>query len=257
MALDGKAALVTGAAQGLGKSFSEVLLQHGAKVAMLDVAEEAGKSLKESLDQRYGADRSLFIPCDVQSQQQFKDAMQKAVDTFGQLDIVCNNAGIVDERAWEEAVSINLMGVIRGTYLALEHMNKLTGGPGGVVINVASLAGLGPLLSAPVYTATKHGVVGFTRAMADASKVSGYGVRFNLLCPDFVQTNILSALTSSLGPFAHLRDSTKHLMEKHGILDVSQVSQAFLQLLLDQTKDGEALMVLGNGSQYYPFPSLE
>ncbi|KAK0152704.1 15-hydroxyprostaglandin dehydrogenase [NAD(+)] [Merluccius polli] len=249
MALEGKIAVVTGAAQGLGKGFSEILLKNGAKVALLDVAEVAGKSLKESLDEQYGPDRTLFIPCDVQSQQQFKAAIQKTVETFGQLDIFCNNAGIINEVDWRRQSP---------NYLALEHMNKLSGGQGGVIVNIASLAGLAPLPSVPVYTATKHGVVGFTRAMADASKESGYGIRFNLICPTFVQTDILNALQSPaiLGQFSNLEDSTKKLMEQHGILDVSQVTEAFLQLVLDETKDGAALMVLSKGSQYSTFPSI-
>ncbi|KAG7261667.1 hypothetical protein CRUP_010873, partial [Coryphaenoides rupestris] len=132
---------------------SEILLKNGAKVALLDVAAATGNSLKESLDEQYGPDRTLFITCDVQSQQQFNAAVQKVVETFGQLDIFCNNAGIFNESDWEKTVSINLMGVIRGTYMALEHMSKLSGGQGGVIINIASLAGLGPFPSAPVYTA--------------------------------------------------------------------------------------------------------
>ncbi|XP_056450432.1 15-hydroxyprostaglandin dehydrogenase [NAD(+)]-like isoform X2 [Gadus chalcogrammus] len=167
MALEGRTAVVTGAAQGIGRSISEILLKNGAKVALLDVAEATGTTLKKSLDGQYGPERTLFIPCDVQSHQQFKAALQKVVETFGHLDIFCNNAGIANENDWEKTVSINLMGVVRGSYLALEHMNKLSGGQGGVIINIASLAGLGPLPGAPIYTATKHGVVGFTRAMAD------------------------------------------------------------------------------------------
>ncbi|CAL8365495.1 unnamed protein product [Lota lota] len=258
MAFEGKVAVVTGAAQGLGRGIAEILLKNGAKVALLDVAEGTGNTLKESLDGQYGPDRALFIRCDVQSQGQFKAAIQKAVETFGRLDIFCNNAGIANESDWEKAVSVNLMGVIRGSYLALEHMNKLSGGQGGVIINVSSLAGLGPFPGAPVYTATKHGVVGFTRAMAETSKMSGYGVRFNMICPTFIQTDILNSLTSpaTLGQFSHLVDPTKKMMELHGVLDVSQVSEGFLQMVLDETKDGAALVVLSKGSQYYTFPSV-
>ncbi|KAJ0067086.1 hypothetical protein NL108_010980, partial [Boleophthalmus pectinirostris] len=93
-------------------------------------------------------------------------AFQKTIETFGELDIVCNNAGILNETEWEKMVSINLTAMIRVAYLALEHMSKLHKGHGGVIINTASMAGLGPLPSCPVYTATKYGVVGFTRAMA-------------------------------------------------------------------------------------------
>ncbi|KAG7263171.1 hypothetical protein CRUP_035704, partial [Coryphaenoides rupestris] len=193
------------------------------------------------------------------SQQQFNDAVQKVVETFGQLDIFCNNAGIFNESDWEKTVSINLMGVIRGTYMALEHMSKLSGGQGGVIINIASLAGLGPFPSAPVYTAAKYGVVGFTKAMSDASKMSGYGVRLNMICPTFAKTDLFNSLSSpeKLGQFSHLLDVTKKLMEEYGVLDVSKVTEGFLQLVLDETKDGEALVVLQNGSQYYPFPTKD
>ncbi|KAM3869122.1 15-hydroxyprostaglandin dehydrogenase [NAD(+)] [Diretmus argenteus] len=258
MALDGKIAIVTGAAQGLGRAFSEILLQNGATVALLDVNEVVLKSLKDTFDQQYRPDKTLVLNCNVESQEHLKAAFQKTKDTFGRLDIVCNNAGIINESDWEKTVSINLMGVVRGTYLALEHMNKLTGGQGGVIINIASMAGLGPLLSTPVYTATKHGVVGFTRAMAHASAVSGYGIRFNILCPAFAQTDILNAMDSpeKMGQFSHLMEATKKLMEKFGTLDVSEVAKNFLQLVTDETKNGEALLVKTDGSIYVTFPSL-
>ncbi|XP_018547952.1 15-hydroxyprostaglandin dehydrogenase [NAD(+)] [Lates calcarifer] len=169
MALNGKIAVVTGAGLGIGKAITEILLRNGAKVVLLDVNETAGKSLKEAFDKQYGWERTLFLNCDVESEEQIKAAFQKTVETFGGIGILCNNAGILNENEWEKSISINLVGVIRVTYLALEHMNKLTGGRGGVIVNTASLAGLGPLLSCPVYTATKHGVIGFTRAMARVS----------------------------------------------------------------------------------------
>ncbi|XP_037401630.1 15-hydroxyprostaglandin dehydrogenase [NAD(+)]-like isoform X2 [Pygocentrus nattereri] len=171
MALQGKVAVVTGAAQGLGKGFAEILLQNGAKVALLDINEKAGKELETQFNEAYGADRTHFYPVDVSSDQQFKDAFQKILSKFGQVDIFCNNAGIINEKQWEKTVSINLCGVVRGTYLALEHMKKENGGQGGVIVNVASLAGLVPLAPTPIYTATKSGVVAFTQALAGGGGV--------------------------------------------------------------------------------------
>ncbi|XP_056141179.1 15-hydroxyprostaglandin dehydrogenase [NAD(+)] [Lampris incognitus] len=258
MAPGGLIAVVTGAAQGLGRGFSEILLQNSVKVALLDANEAAGARVKEVFDKQFGSDKTLFLKCDVQSEEQLRVAFQKTKETFGQLDIVCNNAGIIDEKNWEKAVSVNLLGTVRGTYIALEHMNRHTGGQGGVVINVSSMAGLGPILSSPVYTATKHAVVGFTRAMAASSSVSGYGVRFNVLCPAFTQTDMLNALRSPerAGQFSHLVDAAQTLTEKFGILSVSEVAKSFLQLVTDETKNGEALMIHGKGSQYVSFPSL-
>ncbi|MEQ2300247.1 hypothetical protein AMECASPLE_023347 [Ameca splendens] len=155
MALEGKNAVVTGAAAGIGRAVVEILLQNGAKVALWNINEAAGESAAESLKKQYGAGKTLFLKCDVESEEQIKAAFQKTKETFGGIDILCNNAGILNETKWEKTVSINLVSVIRGTYIALEHMNKLSGGKGGVIINTASMAGTGPFLSCPTYTATK------------------------------------------------------------------------------------------------------
>ncbi|KAK2828062.1 hypothetical protein Q5P01_019096 [Channa striata] len=254
MALSGKSAVVTGAAMGIGKAMSEILLQNGAKVVLLDMNEAAGKSLQEALSKQYGQDRTLFLICNVESEEQMKAAFQKTVETFGGIDILCNNAGMLNESEWEKTVSVNLLGVIRGTYVALQHMNKLTGGRGGVIVNTASLAGLGPLPSCPVYTATKHAVVGFTRAMAGASAASGYGIRFNALCPGFVQTDLLSNILARLGPFSHLEALTQTFMDK-GVINTSDVAKCLLELVTDETKNGEALIVKSDLKMYMPFPT--
>ncbi|XP_030294908.1 15-hydroxyprostaglandin dehydrogenase [NAD(+)] [Sparus aurata] len=256
MALSGKTAVVTGAVMGIGRAMTEVLLQNGAKVALLDVNESEGKTLMEALEKQYGQGRTLFCKADVQSEEQFKAAFEKTTETFGGIDILCNNAGILNEGLWEKTVAINLMGVIRGTYLAFEHMNKLKGGRGGVIINTASMAGLGPLPSCPVYTATKHGVVGFTRAMAANSALSGYGIRVNTLCPGFVQTELFTEIPARLAQHSHLADATVQLVEKLGTITVSEVAQHILELVTDETKNGEALLVTPAGKQYITFPSV-
>ncbi|XP_076024829.1 15-hydroxyprostaglandin dehydrogenase [NAD(+)]-like [Genypterus blacodes] len=256
MALSGKVAVVTGAAHGIGRAITEILLQNGGKVALLDINEAVGKSLKLSFDKQYGQDHTLFLRCDVQSEEQFKAAFQKAKETLGGIDIMFNNAGILDEDQMEKVIAINLTSVIKGTYMALDHMNKLTGGRGGVIINIASLSGLGPVPSVPVYTATKHGVVGFTRAVAAASALSGYGVRINALCPGFVQTDLFSSLPTSLSRFTHLAEAAQQLVDKLGVLDTSQVAKAVLDMVKDETKNGEALLVMPTGDQYVTFPPI-
>ncbi|XP_037324267.2 15-hydroxyprostaglandin dehydrogenase [NAD(+)] [Pungitius pungitius] len=256
MSLNGKSAVVTGAAKGIGRAITELLLLNRAKVALLDVDETAGRSLKEVLDRQYPPERTLFLSCNVESEEQIKAALQKTAETFGGIDILCNNAGILNEATWEKTVSINMMGVIRGTYLALEHMSKLSGGRGGVIVNMASMAGLGPLPGCPVYTATKHGVVGFTRAMAVASTASGYGVRFNVVCPGFVQTDLFSALKTNLGRFSNMGDATEQLMQHLGVISVSEVAQSVLEMVTDETLSGRACCVSPKGRRYVDFPSF-
>uniref|UniRef100_A0A3Q0RVQ3 15-hydroxyprostaglandin dehydrogenase [NAD(+)] n=1 Tax=Amphilophus citrinellus TaxID=61819 RepID=A0A3Q0RVQ3_AMPCI len=253
MALNGKTAVVTGAAMGIGKAIVEILLQNGAKVAILDMNETIGHCLVETLTKEHGPDRAMFLFCDVESEDELKAAFQKTIETFGGIDILCNNAGVFNEVTWEKTITINLMGTIKGTYLALEHMNKLTGGRGGVIINVASMAGIGPLSCCPVYTATKHGVIGFTRSFA-ASVASGYGIRINALCPGFVQTDLFSAIQSKLGQFSAMAGATQELIEKLGVLTAAEVVQCFLELVTDETKNGEALLVLPKEKKYVKFP---
>lgn len=255
MALSNKVALVTGAAMGIGRAMTGELLKNGAKVALLDINVEGGKTLVEGLEKTFGKDKTLFVECNVQSEEQLKAAFQKTVDTFGGIDIVCNNAGILNESEWEKTVSINLLGVIRVSYVALDYMNKLSGGRGGVIVNTASLAGLGPLPSCPVYTATKHGVIGFTRAMALASLGSDYGIRFNALCPGFVDTALFTNIPERLGKFSHLKELTQGLVDTFGVMNVSAVAEGLMKLLLDETKTGEALAIQSTGSKYVEFLS--
>uniref|UniRef100_A0A3B3X6N0 15-hydroxyprostaglandin dehydrogenase [NAD(+)] n=1 Tax=Poecilia mexicana TaxID=48701 RepID=A0A3B3X6N0_9TELE len=225
-------------------------------VALLDINEAAAERPLQALEQQFGAEKTIFLKCDVESEEQIRAAFKKTVETFGGIDILCNNAGILNETSWEKTISINLMGVIRGTYVALEQMNRLSGGRGGVIVNTASMAGIGPFLSCPSYTASKFGVVGFTRAMAAASEASGYGVRFNAVCPGFVQTDLMTNIPVRLGQFSNLTAAAHQLVDVMGMVAVSDVAAAALELLTDNTKNGEALLVLQSGNMYMQFPSF-
>ncbi|XP_051761110.1 15-hydroxyprostaglandin dehydrogenase [NAD(+)] isoform X3 [Ctenopharyngodon idella] len=141
MSLHGKVALVTGGAQGIGRAVVEDLLGNGAKVALVDLNQSVGEECKSDLDGQFGEDNCIFIQCDVTDGGKLKDAFQNTVEKFGRLDIVINNAGINNEKNWEKTIEVNLTSVIKGTYLALEHMSKEYGKEGGVIINVSSMAG--------------------------------------------------------------------------------------------------------------------
>uniref|UniRef100_C1BJF8 15-hydroxyprostaglandin dehydrogenase [NAD(+)] n=1 Tax=Osmerus mordax TaxID=8014 RepID=C1BJF8_OSMMO len=166
MALRGKVALVTGGAQGIGCAVVESLLKNEAKVSIVDLNQEVGEKCKKQLDEQFGVGNCSFIQCDVTDAAKLQEAFQSTVDQFGRLDIVINNAGINNEKNWEKTIEVNLTSVIKGTYLGLEHMSKEHGKQGGVVINVSSMAAFFHSPHQPVYTATKHGVIGFSRAMA-------------------------------------------------------------------------------------------
>ncbi|ESO86972.1 hypothetical protein LOTGIDRAFT_128222 [Lottia gigantea] len=192
MNLSGKVALVTGAAQGLGKAFSESLLSQGAKVCLADVKVQQGKTTAAEFQKTFGNDSAFFEKCDVSIADDVTNVFKKVKSKYGQIDILVNNAGIANETHWRKMVDINLVSVIQGTQLGIEYMSKEYGGNGGVIINVSSSAGLVPVFITPVYCAVKFGVVGFTRSVAvNPRNRSTSGIRFCCLCPAFTDTDII------------------------------------------------------------------
>ncbi|XP_010143710.1 PREDICTED: 15-hydroxyprostaglandin dehydrogenase [NAD(+)]-like [Buceros rhinoceros silvestris] len=122
MHVNGKVALVTGGAQGIGRAFVQALLGKGAKVALLDRNSEAGQKSKAVLDEQFEAQRTVFIQCDVTDQEQLKGAFEKVIEHFGRLDIVVNNAGVNNEKDWESTIQINLVSIISFHMFILQYL---------------------------------------------------------------------------------------------------------------------------------------
>ncbi|XP_017164271.1 15-hydroxyprostaglandin dehydrogenase [NAD(+)] [Poecilia reticulata] len=245
MSLAGKVALVTGGAQGIGRAAVQSLLRSSAKVAVVDLNKTVGEQCQTQLDAEFGEGRSAFIQCDVTNGDALRDAFQRTVDQFGRLDIVINNAGINNEKNWEKTIQVNLTSVIKGTYLALEHMSKEYGKEGGTIINVSSMAAFLHSPHQPVYTATKHGVIGFTRAMADAAAQDDYGVRINVLCPAFVDTPLLHTVEDedNMGKFVKFKDDFKQSMDKFGVLQPPLIAEGMMRLILDPSLNGAVMKI--------------
>ncbi|XP_046737518.1 15-hydroxyprostaglandin dehydrogenase [NAD(+)]-like [Diprion similis] len=191
MEVKGRVALVTGAASGIGKAYAEELLNHGAKVSICDINVEDGEKLVEGLAARHGKDRVIFCSCDVTDYPQFEESFRTTIATFGRLDIVINNAGIMNDRFWELEVDINLNGVIRGTLLAQRFLGTDRGGRGGIVVNTGSNVGINPYVSVPIYSATKTAIVGLTRAYGDQYHVGLTGIKVMALCPSVTETHLV------------------------------------------------------------------
>jgi NAD(P)-dependent dehydrogenase (short-subunit alcohol dehydrogenase family) len=187
--LEGKVALVTGGAGGIGRATCRALAGAGARVVVADVDEAGGREVAESL----GAD---FVRCDVSSLADNLAVVQAAQDLHGALDLVHLNAGVAtgcgvgedfDPERYRRAMGINLDGVVFGTHAALTALR-----PGGAIVATASLAGLTAVPMDPIYAANKHAVVGLTRALGPA--LAEAGVRFNAVCPSFAESNIITDL---------------------------------------------------------------
>ncbi|XP_043260420.1 15-hydroxyprostaglandin dehydrogenase [NAD(+)]-like [Colletes gigas] len=186
MQIKDKRAIVTGAASGLGLTISRELLRNGvAMVAMIDIRETHGMQAMNTLNAEFGRNRAVFFRCDVANNSEFDETFKKAVSTLGGLQILVNNAGVINESDFAKAIDVNVTAVIRGTLLGIQQMQKDAGGKGGVIVNVSSVAGLCSLSQLPVYSATKHAVVSFSRSFAQPYHYRRTGVRIIVLCPEF------------------------------------------------------------------------
>ncbi|KAI8480681.1 hypothetical protein Bbelb_415740 [Branchiostoma belcheri] len=277
MKLRGKVALVTGAAQGLGRGFTESMLQLGAKVALLDIKVLDGRKTTKELGLKYGQDKVLFLPCDVTDKGQMESAFQQVLRHFGQLDVVVNNAGVTEQENWELVLDINLRSVIQGTYLGLHHMSRERGGGGGLIINIASMAGLIAMFHGPVYTATKHGVVGLSRSLGIRPQIfraalstrtpragvgtttpfhfDRTGVRVCALCPTMTDTPIQPPRVASTPEEQVKLDAHwAYTDSQGGLLKISEVVAGFLQLVEDDSKNGAVMRVTKQkGVDYQPY----
>ncbi|CAG9770992.1 unnamed protein product [Ceutorhynchus assimilis] len=189
MDLKGKVALVTGGASGHGREYCKELFKQGCKIAICDINADAGEDLLHQLSKNV-KDRVIYIPCDVTDYMQFEEAFQTTISQLGGVDIVINNAAVMNDRLWELEVDVNLNGVIRGLLLAFRFLGKDRGGPGGIVVNAGSSCCKTPLVSLPVFTATKHAVAALTRCYGDAYHVNLTGIKVVALCPTPTESEI-------------------------------------------------------------------
>lgn len=240
----GKVALITGAAEGLGKGFAETLLKRAAKgVGIVDVNAAKGKATEEEFNARYGTGKALFLQCDVRSAEQLADAFKKTKDYYKQIDIVVNNAGIGDESNWDAMIDINLKAVVHGSYLAKEYLCKNnTGGNGGLLINISSMAGLVGQAYGPVYTATKQGVIGFTRNLIQYDpSFTANNIRCNILCPTYADTAIITK-TQLMGEASN-DPMIKAFMETVTPLPISRIVEGFMKLVDEEEHHGEVMRI--------------
>jgi NAD(P)-dependent dehydrogenase (short-subunit alcohol dehydrogenase family) len=240
--LEGKVALVTGAASGIGRATAELLAGMGARVMASDVDAEGGEAVASALGAR-------FVAADVADEDGVRAVVEAAVGAWGRLDCAANCAGIGGGHAatheypveeWDRIVAVNL----RGMWLALraEIEAMLADGEGGAIVNVASTLALrGSPFGSP-YSASKHGVLGLTRTAA--IEYAPRGIRVNAVCPGAIDTPMMD---KTFARFPGFREALTGFVPMNRMGSAAEVAGAIAWLCSDAASfvTGEGLTVEG------------
>lgn len=250
LSLQGKIAVVTGAGSGIGRGIATRLAELGATIVVLDINHEAGKQTEARIVAAGG--RAMFIPCDVRSAEDCRQATRQTLDSYQCIDILCNNAGVnirkdvatLREEEWDTVLDTTLKGVYLLSHEVIPHMIR---NGGGTVINTGSGWSLKGGPRAAAYCAAKAGTLNLTRAMA--IDYGPYNVRINCVCPGDVDTAMLAEECRQLGedPERFMKEAANRPLRRLGTPD--DVANAVLFLASDMSKwvTGSCLVVDGGG----------
>jgi NAD(P)-dependent dehydrogenase (short-subunit alcohol dehydrogenase family) len=258
--LDGKVAIITGAASGIGRAAAVLFSREGAKLVLADWHEEA---LKETLDLvlKEGC-QAVARKTDVSDEQDVKKLIDLALQSYSVIDIVCNNAGITgrlttleeqDSEDWHRIFGVNIMGAVFATKHVSAHMMERRA---GAIVNTASVAGIRSGAGGNAYSASKAALISFTQT--SACDLGGYNIRVNAVCPGLIETG----MTKPVFDFARAKgkfDKLGNRCELRRYGRPEEVAAAILFLASDEASyiTGQALPVDGGNTASLNLPGMK
>ena len=192
MRLENKVVIITGAGSGIGKETALLFEKEGAKVVVADMNEKAGEETVAEIKKN---GEGFFVKLDVSDREQSKHMVKTTLEKYGRIDVLINNAGIVQdaflskmtEEQWDKVIDVNLKGVFNCTQAVVEVMMNQGN---GVIINTSSIVGLNGNVGQVNYAATKAGLIGMTKTLA--KELGKKGIRVNAVAPGFIATPMTS-----------------------------------------------------------------
>ena len=247
--MDGKVAVVTGGASGIGAGTVQRFVDEGARCVVADIQEDAGKKFAATF-----GDKALFVKCDVAKEGDVESLVAATTKHFGRIDCMFNNAGIlgavgpvaeIPGAEWQRSIDVLLSSVFYGIKHAARAM--IAQGSGGTIINTTSTAGLRAGLGPHVYTAAKHGVVGLTQSTA--TELGRHGIRVNAIAPGGTVSGLTAWLVT--GSSDNLADANTKIGVSNPLGRAGQpedIANAALFLASDESSYVNGLVLVVDGA---------
>ncbi len=241
MRLENKVVIITGAGSGIGKETALLFEKEGAKVVVADMNEKAGEETVAEIKKN---GEGFFVKLDVSNREQSKQMVKTTLEKYGRIDVLINNAGIVQdaflskmtEEQWDKVIDVNLKGVFNCTQAVAEVMMNQGN---GVIINTSSIVGLNGNVGQVNYAATKAGLIGMTKTLA--KELGRKGIRVNAVAPGFITTPMTSNVPEKILEMMKEKTPLRRLGEP------KDIANAYLYLASDEANfvNGTVLCVDG------------
>ncbi len=249
--LQGKVALVTGASRGIGAAIARRFAEEGARVVL--AARDHGAIGRHAAALSAAGAEAMAVPCDVTDAESIRQAVAAGPGRWGKLDILVNNAGLggftpledAGDELWDAMVATNLTAVFRVTRAAAPHLSK-----GGRVINLSSVLGRFGVPGYSAYCASKHGVIGLTRALA--LELAPRDITVNAICPGWVETEMARQGFERFGSVEAGRAAAAAMAPLKRVLEPEEIAGLAAYLASDDARSVTGQAIVADGGQVMP-----